>query len=316
MGGEPTLHPSIVEIVEHSASIGLRPTVITHGMRLADQQFAARLRDAGLHDVLMSVHGVGETLRLIHGRGRNNAQRQRAALENLRSLGLPVRFNVTVVRKNLAELEAIAQLAVEIGARVVNFLTFNPYFEWRDEPGIPFQVRHSEASPRLSAAIDVLSAAGIESNVRYFPICVLRGHEQHVFTGHQLPFDEHEWDYNSWYDRGLPGRPPLDWYREAAREQRVRHDYRHAAPCRSCAAREICDGLHEQYLQRFGDSELRPFDGELITDPRHFIRAQPARLKEREGDPLFGAPTTREALSLTQFDQQLGHRAGVKRSVA
>src|SRR5215472_6841615 len=35
MGGEPTLHPAILEIVGHAASIGLRPTVITHGMHLA-----------------------------------------------------------------------------------------------------------------------------------------------------------------------------------------------------------------------------------------------------------------------------------------
>ncbi len=316
MGGEPTMHPIIVEIVEHSASIGLRPTVITHGMRLADERFAVRLRDAGMHDVLMSVHGIGDTLRLIHGRGRDNAERQRAALENLRALNVPVRFNVTVVRKNLIQLEAIAGLAIEVGARVVNFLTFNPYFEWRGEPEIPFQVRHSEAAPRLAAALDRLTAAGVEANVRYFPICLLPGHEQHVFTGHQLPFDEHEWDYNSWYDRGLAGRPPIDWYRQAAREQRERHDYRHAEPCRSCAAREICDGLHEQYLQRFGDAELRPFAGEPITDPQHFIRAQPVRVIEGDADRLALDSSLDQPLALTQFDQRLGHRAGVKRSVA
>lgn len=35
MGGEPTLHPRMVDIVQHAAGIGLRPTVITHGMHLA-----------------------------------------------------------------------------------------------------------------------------------------------------------------------------------------------------------------------------------------------------------------------------------------
>src|ERR1700677_852405 len=35
MGGEPTLHPAILDIVQHAAGIGLRPTVITHGMHLA-----------------------------------------------------------------------------------------------------------------------------------------------------------------------------------------------------------------------------------------------------------------------------------------
>jgi MoaA/NifB/PqqE/SkfB family radical SAM enzyme len=283
-------------------------------MRLADIEFAGRLQEAGLNDVLMSVHGVGETVRLIHGRGRDNGKRQREALENLRTLGVPVRFNVTVVKKNLDELSEIAALAVEFGARVVNFLTFNPYFEWRGEPEIPFQVRHSEAAPRLCAAIDILTAAGIEANVRYFPICVLKGYEQHVFTGHQLPFDEHEWDYNSWYDRGEPAVPPLGWYRQAAREQRDRHDYRHAEPCERCAVRDVCDGLHEQYLSRFGDAELLPFAGERISDPRHFIVDQPVVVEEGRLGPGEADPALAEALPLTQFDQQLEHRAGIKRS--
>lgn len=313
MGGEPTLHPHIVEVIEHCAAIGLRPTLITHGMKLADRDFARRLVDAGLDDVLMSVHGVGDTVRAIHGVGRNNAERQLAALENLNELGVPIRFNVTVVSKNVAELPAIAQLAIKKSARVVNFLTFNPYFEWRSDPEIPFQIKHSQAAPLLKQAIDLLTEAGIEANVRYFPICVLSGYERHIFTGHQLPFDEHEWDYNSWYDRGLEGPATIDFYRQAAAEQAQRHDYHHARPCTRCAAQAICDGLHEQYLQRFGDDELVPFDGPPITDPRHFISQQPVVVHEPQPQPLAEAASDGLPLALTQFDSTLGHRAGVKR---
>jgi MoaA/NifB/PqqE/SkfB family radical SAM enzyme len=313
MGGEPTLHPHIVAIVEHCAAIGLRPTLITHGMRLADPTFATRLRDAGLHDVLMSVHGVGDTLQRIHQRGRDNHERQLLALANLRELGVPVRFNVTVVQKNVGELVEIAELACRSGARVVNFLTFNPYFEWRAEADIPFQVRHSDAAPQLAAAIDVLTRGGVEGNVRYFPICVLRGHEQHVFTGHQLPYDEHEWDYNSWYDRGVAGAPAEDWYRAAAATQRERHDYVHAKPCQGCAAREICDGVHEQYLARFGDGELRPYDGQPLTDPTHFVASQPVVVRESPPPAPCVDFTLADALDLTQFADELEHRAGGRR---
>ena len=37
----------------------------------------------------------------IHGRGRDNFARQMAALDNLRELGIPFRFNVTMIRDNL-----------------------------------------------------------------------------------------------------------------------------------------------------------------------------------------------------------------------
>src|SRR5580700_527096 len=143
MGGEPTLHPAILEIVGHAASIGLRSTVITHGMHLAKPERAAAYAQAGIHDFLVSIHGIGETTAEIHGRGKNNFVRQMQALDNLRRLGIPFRFNVTMIRDNLTQLEAIAALAADTGARVVNFLTFNPYFEWRQDASISFQARHS-----------------------------------------------------------------------------------------------------------------------------------------------------------------------------
>ena len=274
MGGEPTLHPQILDITAHAASIGLRPTVITHGMHLARTERAAAFAQAGVHDFLVSVHGAGETARAIHGRGRDNAARQARALDNLRALGVPFRFNVTMIRDNLTELAAIAALAADKGARVVNFLTFNPYFEWERDIEISFQARHSEIAPYLMRAIDTCTAAGVEANVRYMPPCQLPGYEQHVYTGFQLPYDPHEWDYNSWYDAGHPGQPGPDWYYQASLRQRERHGYQQAPACAGCALREACDGFHAQYAARWGGAEAVPYLGPLVTGPRHFIRHQ------------------------------------------
>jgi hypothetical protein len=98
-----------------------------------------------------------------------------------------------MIRDNLTQLEAIARLAGEKGARVVNFLTFNPYFEWARDIEIDFQARHSEIAPYLARAIDTCTELGVEANVRYLPPCQLPGREAHVFTGFQLPYDTHEY---------------------------------------------------------------------------------------------------------------------------
>jgi MoaA/NifB/PqqE/SkfB family radical SAM enzyme len=274
MGGEPTLHPAILDIVAHAARIGLRPTVITHGMHLAKPERAQAFAEAGIHDFLVSIHGIGDTVAAIHGRGKNNAERQRGALDNLRALGIPFRFNVTVIRDNLTQLEAIAELAGATGARVVNFLTFNPYFEWARTPEIDFQLRHSEAAPYLAGAISTCTRLGVEANVRYLPLCQLPGYQAHVYTGYQLPYDTHEWDYNSWYDTGHQGMPSAQWYHQASRRQQNRHGYVHVPACGGCAVREICDGFHTQYVTRWGGQEASPFTGPPVTDPRHFIREQ------------------------------------------
>ncbi len=274
MGGEPTLHPAVLDIVRHAAGIGLRPTLITHGMHLASPERAAAFAQAGVHDVLISIHGVGRTVAAIHGRGKNNAARQAQALENLRALGIPFRFNVTMIRDNLTQLEALAMLAGEKGARVVNFLTFNPYFEWERNIDVAFQARHCEIAPYLMRAIDICTFYGVEANVRYMPPCQLPGYEQHVYTGFQLPYDPHEWDYNSWYDTGHQGLPLAAWYYQAARRQQERHHYQHVPACGDCAVRAICDGFHAQYAARWGGAEAVPYPGPAVTDPCHFVRHQ------------------------------------------
>lgn len=316
MGGEPTLHPKVLDIVSYAARIGLRPTVITHGMRLAEMDRAEAYGRAGIYDFLVSIHGVGETVSMIHGRGTSNFERQMQALDNLRALGIPFRFNVTMIRDNLAQLEAIAQLAGEKGARVVNFLTFNPYFEWGRDFEIEFQARHSEIAPYLTIAIDKCSELGVEANVRYMPLCQLPGYEQHAYTGFQLPYDPHEWDYNSWYDAGHAGTPSAAWYWDASKRQQARHNYLHVAACDDCALRSICDGFHAQYVARWGGSAAVPYTGQAVTDPCHFVQHQ-QKIDCLQADSVTDGELQRQhadALLLTQFQATYDHRAGVRGS--
>ncbi len=314
MGGEPTLHPRMVEIVGHAARIGLRPTVITHGMHLANADRAQAYASAGICDFLVSIHGIGDTAASIHGRGMDNFGRQMRALDNLRALGIPFRFNVTMIRDNLTQLEAIAELAGDKGARVVNFLTFNPYFEWAGSPEIDFQARHSEIAPYLARAIDKCTRLGIEANVRYMPPCQLPGREAHVYTGFQLPYDQHEWDYNSWYDAGHPGTPSPAWYLQAAERQQQRHNYVQVPACEGCSVRAICDGFHSQYVARWGGAEAVPYVGVPVTDPRHFISHQEKVDCALPDEAIPATVDSRHAAALeaTQFQAATAHRAGVR----
>lgn len=274
MGGEPTLYPHIYDLIEHCARIGLEPTCITHGLRLSDLDRVKRFKDAGIHDFLVSIHGIGDINdKILHVRKPGATDKQIQALENLRCLGIPFRFNVTLIDLNKEQLPEIAKLAVDYGASVINWITFNPYFEWETNIEIKFQARYTEIVRYLKQAIDVCTANGIEANVRYMPLCQLKGYEQHIYNGHQLPYDLHEWDYNSWYDNNIDN-PSVEWYRKASFEQQQRYDYVHDQVCDMCAMRNICDGFHKQYAVRYGFSEANPYNGELIDDPTFFIRNQ------------------------------------------
>ncbi|GAA3668231.1 hypothetical protein GCM10022224_035590 [Nonomuraea antimicrobica] len=58
------------------------------------------------------------------------------------------------------------------------------------------------------------------------------------------------------------------------RRQQERHGYRHVPMCGGCSLREICDGFHPQYVERWGGDEARPYPGPPIHDPTHFIQQQ------------------------------------------
>lgn len=223
-GGEPTLYKHIFELVAYCRDIGLMPTLITNALALSNRKIARRLRDAGVRDLLVSIQGLDETYNSIVG-VKDAFDRQMRGLDTVLESGIPVRFNCVLSKPALPQLERVAQLAVTSHARVVNFLAFNPFEDQqlggkRSATNVP---RYSEVSAHLNRALDILGDAGIEANVRYFPLCMVEPrHRKSIYNFQQLPYDIHEWDYASWSWTGQqpqrmkhgPVSPTVDLARE------------------------------------------------------------------------------------------------------
>ncbi len=214
-GGEPTLFPGILDLVSHCRDIGLHPTLITNAVVLADEGRCRDLQEAGVRDFLVSVQGLGAQHDMAVGlEGAHEKQMQ--ALRNFQQLGIPFRFNCVMSKAATPQLPAIADLAIATGANAVNFLTFNPFEDQlkagvRTDENVP---RYAEVSGPLDEALDRLEAAGVEANVRYFPLClVAERHRKSMYNFKQLSYDHHEWDYASWSWTGMqeqrsrPGPP-------------------------------------------------------------------------------------------------------------
>lgn len=204
-GGEPTIYPHIDELVQHCRQIGLLPTLITNALALSNLDLCKKLQSAGVRDYLVSVHGIGQNYDNIVGvPGAHEKQMQ--GIANLQRIGSPIRFNCVLSKSILPDLDKVAELALSVRARVVNFIAFNPFEDQqkagrRSDENVP---RYSEVSPFLNRALDILEDAGIEANVRYFPICMVEErHRKSVYNFQQLPYDIHEWDFASWSWTGM-----------------------------------------------------------------------------------------------------------------
>jgi MoaA/NifB/PqqE/SkfB family radical SAM enzyme len=199
-GGEPTIWRHIDDLVAYCVEIGLYPTLITNAIALAKKHKAEAHKAAGVRDLLISVHALGETYDDIVGLP-GGSEKQLQGIVNCIEVGIPFRFNCVLSKKAIPQFEAIAELAVAKGARAVNFLAFNPFEDQavgghRSTENVP---RYSEVAPALNRALDVLDAADIEANVRYFPICMVESrHRKTMYNFQQLAYDPHEWDYDSW----------------------------------------------------------------------------------------------------------------------
>ena len=203
-GGEPTIWRHIEELVAYCHEIGLLPTLITNAIALAKREKCERLKEAGIRDLLISVQGLGTTYDEIVG-VPGGSVKQAQALRNCIEVGIPFRFNTVLSLKAIPQYVDIARLAVSSGALAVNFLAFNPFEDQATGHRSTFNVpRYADVAIELDKALDVLAEAGVEANVRYFPICmVAERHRKSIYDFRQLPYDPHEWDYDSWSWTGL-----------------------------------------------------------------------------------------------------------------
>ncbi|MCP4644170.1 MAG: radical SAM protein [bacterium] len=198
-GGEPTIHPDILELITYCDSIGLYPTLITNGLRLARPGELEEYKEAGVRDFLVSLHGIGE----IHDKvvGREGAYEAIiTSIERMRELEIPFRFNCTMSEPVIPLLPEIAQKAIDYGARAMNFIAFNPFGDQQTGGRVADTVpRYGDIREPLTKAQDMLDEAGIECNVRYLPLCFAEPrHRKNFYNYQQLSYDIHEWDYASW----------------------------------------------------------------------------------------------------------------------
>lgn len=110
-GGEPTLHHDFVDICKRVAGeTQLAVTFTTHGHRLTPQ-LVERLKGS-IHFARISIDGVGRTYEEQRGKQFSSLLRGIESVSTLSPFGL----NVVVNERTVAELDAMSELAQEVGA--------------------------------------------------------------------------------------------------------------------------------------------------------------------------------------------------------
>src|SRR5260221_4953241 len=152
-GGEPLVRRDVDDLVRHASGVGLYSNLITSAV-LLDAERTKALGAAGLDHVQISFQDTDDAAgdRVA---GYKGAQRlKRVAAQHVRNVGLPLTVNAVVHRQNLAQLPAMIELAVELGAGRLE-VAHVQYYGW----ALPNRAALFPTREQLDAATTTVEAA-------------------------------------------------------------------------------------------------------------------------------------------------------------
>ncbi len=149
-GGEPLMHPSLLEFARLAASKDIRAVVSTNGTLLT-AEIARGLRDAGASYAGVSIDGLEKTNDAF--RGRKGAFR--ASLKGIRNCleaGLKAGLRLTLTKRNLDDLEGIFELVEEENIPRVCF--YHLVYSGRGETLRAEDISHEETRDAVNKIMD------------------------------------------------------------------------------------------------------------------------------------------------------------------
>ncbi len=303
-GGEPTLHPNIVELIAYATELGLSSRIITLGQWLmrpmkntGNKILLDALLDAGLTNFLFSHHASDPDLfRQMTG---EEFGRLSSAMDELDKRGFQYTTNTTIVEDNYRLLPEIATSITNRNTYLHNFIFMNAYYAWsRKVKATSLQADYQKVTPYLRKAVDILESAGIPVNIRYAPLCSVAGMEKNLVGVVGVRYDPYEWmnamdhaadpsamneifsahhagripiasgqappDAMLFGVQGQIGQTPVVAARGNYNSRRISKVF--PANCQICSAINVCDGVAARYVEERGGGEFIPYVGESRGD--------------------------------------------------
>lgn len=239
-GGEPTLHPRIVDFAALARAEGASEIELqTNATRLGDGDLAERLAAAGVDWAFVSLHGVcAATSDAITG-APGTFERTLLGLDALARTSIAVRVNFVICRANYTELPAYIDMVADRWPRAgvtVSFVGPSTDLVPHNRELIP---SYSEVLPAIAEAVARADARGVEvsgfESMCGLPLCLApAGLERHMRMA-AIP---------EGFDMG---------------------EFVKAAACEGCALEPRCFGIRRRYAELYGTGELRTIPAEAIA---------------------------------------------------
>ncbi|MBU1102909.1 radical SAM protein [Patescibacteria group bacterium] len=177
-GGDPTLHPRLLEIIKKAKMIGYQHIqLITNGRMLAYENFTRGLKQAGLDEITLSLHShlrkPFEEMTQVKG---SYLQSMRG-LQNALNYRFIVSIDIVINKINLGTLKDTLKFFIKFGVTEFDLLHPIPFGNaWRNKDKIFYSV--AKAKKYLDKAFELSKNRDLFIWTNRLPAVFLEGHEE------------------------------------------------------------------------------------------------------------------------------------------
>jgi len=249
-GGEPTIRRSLLPLVRWCRDRGYRSIKIpSNGLMYSYRSFAEEACDAGITDFHISFMAhTDELYARIMGKADALALVTQG-VRNLKALGRKPVGDLIIKHDTWMHLADIVEHWAGLGIDTFNLWLVSLSDRNRDNlESLPMV---SQMRAGIEAAFERGKRLGVTVRSRHIPRCMLPGYEEHVVDLRE--------------DKVLVVTPRATF---ALWESRISPNT-YAEKCNGCRYQHgSCLGVRRDYLERWGDAELRPaYDSEALGAP-------------------------------------------------
>jgi AdoMet-dependent heme synthase len=109
-GGDPLKRHGLLDLIRHAVALGLEPALTPSATPLATREAFEEVRRAGVRRLGISLDGADAAVHDAFRGVEGSFAHTMAMLQNARELGLAVQINTTVTRRNVHQIDALADL--------------------------------------------------------------------------------------------------------------------------------------------------------------------------------------------------------------
>jgi len=256
LGGEPTLQPGFLKVVEHAVALGFDEIVIfTNGVKTAREGFIDEVvRTGGNLTWRISIQGATEEAHDRTTRRAGSFGRILQSMGHLRRRNQRVTVNMCVVGSNYESVEHFPRLIAENGVQQLHLDMVRPMDagERTDDEFRQMMVRYTDLLPpltKLAAGVP----EGFDLNIGNLPYCIAPG---------LAPFIHH--DGETTHTIAVDGENELS--RPWNKYEVKRRDKSKPERCGRCVFDRRCNGIFDRYREIHGDAELVPVTAEQLAE--------------------------------------------------